>query len=191
MDGTLLFFENIYRVGSIRVHPPWGWVVWTISLHPQKLHVKINIMRGQNFFWIYKKLVLQLLKHSHFLTNCRFWPDLRIWDRLQIEHNIELPSYIFKNGIANILISKWTISSTLAWLGKQFHIDLPDYIRFLGRYKVLSVHHIQLNLYQTELLFWHEVVCWFLKIYQDLRWFAAHAHKIVFALTFVFLLNVM
>ena len=33
MDGTLLFFENTYGVGSIRVHlhPEGGyWVVWTI-----------------------------------------------------------------------------------------------------------------------------------------------------------------
>ena len=33
-------------------------------------------------------------------------------------------------------------------------------------------------------MIWHEIVCWFLKIYQDLKRFAAQEHRIVFVLTF-------
>ena len=33
-------------------------------------------------------------------------------------------------------------------------------------------------------MIWHEIVCWFLKIYQDLKRFAAQEHRIVFILTF-------
>ena len=29
-------------------------------------------------------------------------------------------------------------------------------------------------------MIWHEIVCWFLKIYQDLKRFAAQEHRIVF-----------
>ena len=31
-------------------------------------------------------------------------------------------------------------------------------------------------------MIWHEIVCWFLKIYQDLKRFAAQEHRIVFVL---------
>ena len=46
-----------------------GELVWAISLYPQKLHIKIYLIRGESltvrhFFWVYKKLVFQLLKHS-------------------------------------------------------------------------------------------------------------------------------
>ena len=34
-------------------------------------------------------------------------------------------------------------------------------------------------------MIWHEIVCWFLKIYQDLKRFAAQEHRIVFVLTFI------
>ena len=33
-------------------------------------------------------------------------------------------------------------------------------------------------------MIWHEIVCWFLKIYQDLKRFAAQEKRIVFVLTF-------
>ena len=33
-------------------------------------------------------------------------------------------------------------------------------------------------------MIWHEIVCWFLKIYQDLKRFSAQEHRIVFILTF-------
>ena len=33
-------------------------------------------------------------------------------------------------------------------------------------------------------MIWHEIVCWFLKIYQDLKIFAAQEHRIVFVLIF-------
>ena len=33
-------------------------------------------------------------------------------------------------------------------------------------------------------IIWHEIVCWFLKVYQDLKRFAAQEHKIVLVLTF-------
>ena len=33
-------------------------------------------------------------------------------------------------------------------------------------------------------MIWNDIVCWFLKIYQDLERFAAQEHKIVFVLTF-------
>ena len=33
-------------------------------------------------------------------------------------------------------------------------------------------------------MIWHEIVCWFLKIYQDLKRFVAQEHRIVFVLTF-------
>ena len=33
-------------------------------------------------------------------------------------------------------------------------------------------------------MIWHEIVCWFLKIYQDLKRFAAQEHRIVFVLIF-------
>ena len=33
-------------------------------------------------------------------------------------------------------------------------------------------------------MIWHEIVCWFLKIYQNLKRFAAQEHRIVFVLNF-------
>ena len=33
-------------------------------------------------------------------------------------------------------------------------------------------------------MIWHEIVCWFLKIYQDLKRFATQEHRIVFVLIF-------
>ena len=33
-------------------------------------------------------------------------------------------------------------------------------------------------------MIWYEIVCWFLKIYQNLKMFAAQEHRIVFILTF-------
>jgi len=33
-------------------------------------------------------------------------------------------------------------------------------------------------------MIWQEIVCWFLKIYQDLKIFAAQEHRIVFVLIF-------
>ena len=43
--------------------------------------------------------------------------------------------------------------------------------------------NVQLN-YNFDMLamIWHEIVCWFLKVYQDLKIFATQEHRIVFVL---------
>ena len=53
------------------------------------------------------------------------------------------------------------------------------------KYQSYSLIFIRQN-YNFDMLamIWHEIVCWFLKIYQDLKRFAAQEHKIVFVLTF-------
>ena len=38
--------------------------------------------------------------------------------------------------------------------------------------------------FDMSAMIWHEIVCWFLKIYQDLKRFAAQEHRIVFVLIF-------
>ena len=38
--------------------------------------------------------------------------------------------------------------------------------------------------FDTLAIIWHEIVCWFLKIFQDLKRFAAQEHIIVLILTF-------
>ena len=45
--------------------------------------------------------------------------------------------------------------------------------------------NVQLN-YNFDMLamIWHEIVCWFLKVYQDLKIFATQEHRIVFVLIF-------
>ena len=52
-------------------------------------------------------------------------------------------------------------------------------------YSLIAIRHN----YNSDMLatIWHEIVCWFLKIYQDLKRFAAQEHRIVFLLISVFL----
>ena len=53
---------------------------------------------------------------------------------------------------------------------------------FASLYSLISIR--QNYNFETLNLIWHEIVCWFLKIYQDLKSFAAQEHRIVFVLTF-------
>ena len=38
-----------------------------------KVYTKNFLMRGQTLFWGHYKMVIELLKRDHFLTNCIFW----------------------------------------------------------------------------------------------------------------------
>ena len=61
------------------------------------------------------------------------------------------------------------------------------FCHFLGLFKVASYSLLSIKQnYNFDMLamIWHEIVCWFLKIYQDLKSFAAQEHRIVFVLTF-------
>ena len=42
----------------------------------------------------------------------------------------------------------------------------------------------QNNNFDMLVMIWHEIICWFLKTYQDLKRFVAQEHRIVFVLTF-------
>ena len=59
-------------------------------------------MRGQTLFWVHYKLVIELLKHSHFLTNYRKLQILASYIHLRIEEDYEFAN--FTQGIDNIEI---------------------------------------------------------------------------------------
>ena len=59
------------------------------------------------------------------------------------------------------------------WLGKQVRTYSYSLISIRQNYN-----------FDMLAMIWHEIVCWFLKIYQYLKRFAAREQRIVFVLTF-------
>ena len=47
-------------------------------------HIKIFLMKGQTFIWVNDKLVIKLLKHSHFFTNFLKLQILASYNNLRI-----------------------------------------------------------------------------------------------------------
>ena len=72
-------------------------------------------MRGQTLFWVHYKLVIELLKHSHFLTNYMKNQILASCNNLRIEQDSE-----FAKGIDNIKIDH---ALTFEMLLKRFYRD--------------------------------------------------------------------
>ena len=61
-------------LGWPKLHPT-GLIFWTMIFYNlKKFRSRSN--EGSNFIWVHKNLVIELLKHSHFLTN---YQKLQIW----------------------------------------------------------------------------------------------------------------
>ena len=69
-------------------------------------------MRGQTLFWFHQKLVIELLKHSHFLTNYLKEQILASYNYLRIGQDSEFES--FDLGQASVSL-EWP---KILWKGK-------------------------------------------------------------------------
>ena len=69
------------------------WILDTNFFDSQKIQVKIYLMRGQTLFWVHYKLVIELLKQSHFLTNYLKLQILASFNNLRIEQDSEFAKF--------------------------------------------------------------------------------------------------
>ena len=72
---------------------PQGWIFWIIIFYHQKIQVKSYLMRGQTLFWVHYKLVIEMLKHTHFLTNYLKLQILASCNNLRIEQDSEFVQF--------------------------------------------------------------------------------------------------
>ena len=110
MDGTAVNFLKLifpYEAGTWDPYYTPGVDIFDHDfLQSKQIHINIYLMRGQTLFWVHQKLVIDLLKHSYFLTNyiklqifascnnlwigqgsefAKFWPKAFI-DNIKIDH---------------------------------------------------------------------------------------------------------
>ena len=69
-------------------------------------------------------------------------------------------------------------SIDMAWLYLLMNVEKCKF----HVYSLLSIR--QKYNFDMLAMIWHEIVCWLLKIYQDLKRFVAQKHRIIFVLTF-------
>ena len=87
---------------------------------------------------------------------------------------------ICRSFVAYFHVTQWMV------LAKLFQIVgpifVPRILQLLGLtfYSLISIR--QNYKFDILAMFWHEIVCWFLKICQDLKRFAAQEHRIVFVM---------
>ena len=88
-------------------------------------------------------------------------------------------SWLLQLWISNFFLNhKSNFFSLLSWLKPiVIHDQLFDFM-----YSLISIR--QNYNFDMLAMIWHEIVCWFLKIYQDLKRFVAQEHRIAFVLTF-------
>ena len=84
---------------------------------------------------------------------------------------------ICRSFVAYFHITQWIV------LAKLFQILGPIFVPRILPLLRLTFYRQNYN-FDMLAMIWHETVCWFLKIYQDLKRFAAQKQRIVFVLTF-------
>ena len=88
IQRSILFLQSVSRQGLLKM---WmylisfmkiliGWpmcilgagIVWTMSFHPQKLHIKMYFLKGQTFLFEFNRNWFFRF-YMHFMTNYKFW----------------------------------------------------------------------------------------------------------------------
>ena len=88
IDGQntqLIFFEKNTTGGGPPNYTPGVDFLDHDLLWFKKIHIKIYPMRDQTLFSVHYKLVIELLKHNHFLTNYLKLQILASYNNLKIE----------------------------------------------------------------------------------------------------------
>ena len=112
IQRSILFLQSVSRQGLLKIWTEHftqshfmkiftGWskgnpmcilgagIVWTMSFHPQKLHIKIYLLKGQTFFFEFNR--------SWFFSSYTgiLWQitDFELLRYFRIEHNIEFTTF--------------------------------------------------------------------------------------------------
>ena len=134
MDGALhldnfVFWKFLWGGLHQGIHAPWGLVVWTISLYPQKLHIQIYLMSAQIFFEFPRSLFFSCSNAGI------FWQitDFDLICEFEIDSELVEVLNIFTNGIANIKVDHVLNFDMLreAFSSRFFRLDLEK-MRFFS-----------------------------------------------------------